>query len=89
MMILYKWTRRLIYVFALCGVLAWCILLSRVCWFPIVADDHYTVAYDCHGKTVYITPAQDLFIHWFVPVFMVLAIIYQYAERRLRAPREV
>jgi hypothetical protein len=85
----YKWAMRTLYVLIACGGFAWLALLFGVCSFPTVADDHYSVAYNCHGKTVFITPQESVFLHWFVPAMMVLALIVRYAQRRFELPREV
>jgi hypothetical protein len=59
----YKWAMKALYLFMACGTFAWWALLLGACSFPTVADDHYSVAYNCHGKIVYITRAESFFIH--------------------------
>jgi hypothetical protein len=85
----YKWAMKALYLFMACGTFAWWALLLGVCSFPTVADDHYSVAYNCHGKIVYTTRAESFFIHWFVPVMIVLVLILRYVQRRFQLPREV
>ena len=56
-----KWFVRLVYLLVLCAVAGWWVLVDSLASAPSQADTEtlHTIAYNNHGKTVFITPTQD------------------------------
>ena len=57
--------------------LGWGSLLNRICSSPAVASPltRNTVAYDCHGSFVFITPVQHAILTWgWVPFFALIFV---------------
>lgn len=68
---------------AMCGLgsfLAWAILLTSFCSHPRTPDlvTHRNIGYGCHGMTVFISPLENLFHNWLIPIgacFIALSLI--------------
>lgn len=64
---------------ALAGVGAWWFLLSTICSAPPAphAATGNTVAYNCHGTTVFITVLQQTALYVLIPVVAIVAFAAQ------------
>ena len=65
---------------AIGSLLAWGILLTTVCATPHthVADAQHTIAYSCHGLTVFMSSLEEALHQWLIPaglLFTALSVI--------------
>ena len=75
--LLWKALLGLIVACLLACVVAWFVLLTTICSNPRQANiaTQHTVPYNCHGMTVFITPFQQVLLHWLVPAGGVLLVL--------------
>jgi hypothetical protein len=75
-----KLLRKIILTFIMVAVLSlvagWWFLLSTICSSPTAENPatENTISCNCHGSVVFITPVQDLLLHWLIPVWILLAL---------------
>ncbi|WP_158881823.1 hypothetical protein [Rhodanobacter sp. L36] len=57
-------------------VAAWCYLLSTLCYSPRTINEatKNTVDYNCHGTVVFITPFQNLQLHWLMLPLLIVTL---------------
>ena len=58
-------------------VFTWFGLLTNICSNPqhVNTATQNTVAYNCHGATVFITPLEQDLLHWLIPVGFVVVVL--------------
>jgi hypothetical protein len=81
-LILWQTAKRLIWVCTALTVGAWWVLMARICSSPRSPNWEYTIPYECHGATVFISSLQNTLRLWLLPVFFVLFFVLYLIRKR-------
>jgi hypothetical protein len=63
------------------GMLAWWVLLGTICSMPLAPVGQYTVPYNCHGTTVFISSLQNALLNWLIPACVVVGLCWKVAKK--------
>jgi hypothetical protein len=66
------------------GVSAWWALLGTICSMPSEPVGQYTVPYNCHGTTVFITSLQNALLNWLIPACVVIGLCLTAAKKHFK-----
>jgi len=72
------------YTMLLISLALWFWVTGTVCGEPAQLEiaTHHIIPYNCHGRTVFITPFENAVLHWLIPIFFMLMIALKYLRDR-------
>jgi len=63
------------------GVLTCWVLLGTICSMPSEPVGQYTVPYNCHGTTFFITSLQNALLNWLISACVVIGLCWKAAKK--------